>query len=69
MHRCKGWCDNEEYKGNRVPYHKGYKRCTVCEVNIKTDGFRCYCCGARIRNGSQAGEYRHRRVDLCVRIE
>jgi DNA-directed RNA polymerase subunit RPC12/RpoP len=30
-------------------YNKGFKRCTHCDMFVKTDGFRCPTCNNKLR--------------------
>jgi hypothetical protein len=65
---CRDACRYEQ-TGFKCMYHKGYKRCTACQCNIKTDALRCYCCGLVLRRGAQSNEYRHKRRDTYPRID
>jgi hypothetical protein len=62
--RCKGNCqklleckcdlDKEVRKYIRYGYLNGYKRCSICEVFIKSlnstnSNMRCFCCGVQLR--------------------
>ena len=63
--RCKGTCqqllecnddfDIEVRKYIRYGYLNGYKRCSICEVFIKSlnstySNMRCFCCGVQLRS-------------------
>jgi len=43
---CKGLCETFEKAKivRHMIYHSNNKRCSVCQVNIKTDAVRCPCC-------------------------
>ena len=60
--RCKGTCqqlleynddlDIEVRKYIRYGYLNGYKRCSICEVFIKSlnpTNMKCFCCGVQLR--------------------
>lgn len=64
---CKGRCENE-YKGTHAGYIEGKKRCTVCEIYLKTTDTRCYCCNNRLRTKPQCGLHRKKRLETVVRI-
>ena len=48
---CKNICEqykvNKPYDNNR--YILGQKRCQICSIWIKWEGFYCPCCGYRLR--------------------
>jgi hypothetical protein len=61
--RCKGTCqqllecnddlDIEVRKYIRYGYLNGYKRCSICEVFIKSlnpSNMKCFCCGVQLRS-------------------
>ena len=63
--RCKGTCqqlleykydlDTEVRKYIRYGYLNGYKRCSICEVFIKSSNsnninMKCFCCGVQLRS-------------------
>ena len=61
--RCKGTCqqlleynddlDIEVRKYIRYGYLNGYKRCSICEVFIKSSNpndLKCFCCGVQLRS-------------------
>ena len=63
--RCKGTCqqlleckydlDKEVRKYIRYGYLNGYKRCSICEVFIKSSNstnsnMKCFCCGVQLRS-------------------
>ena len=63
--RCKGTCqqrleckddlDKQVRKYIRYGYLNGYKRCSICEVFIKSlnstySNMRCFCCGVQLRS-------------------
>ena len=61
--RCKGTCqqllgrnddlDIEVRKYIRYGYLNGYKRCSICEVFIKSlnpTNMKCFCCGVQLRS-------------------
>lgn len=64
---CKGKCHNER-KGKKVFYNRGERRCSICEVNIKTEAVKCYCCRRALRTVPQAGKPRRDRIETKVRI-
>ena len=39
-------------------YATGNKRCQVCEIFIKWEGFWCPCCGYRLRNGPRSMKFK-----------
>ena len=63
--RCKGTCqqllecnddlNKEVRKYIRYGYLNGYKRCSICQVFIKSSNstnsnMRCFCCGVQLRS-------------------
>jgi len=44
---CKEYVALRPERGGR--YIKGQKRCNVCSLFIKCDGFRCPCCRSTLR--------------------
>ena len=61
--RCKGTCqqllecrydlDKEVRKYIRYGYLNGYKRCSICEIFIKSSNssnVKCFCCGVQLRS-------------------
>ena len=63
--RCKCMCqkllernddlDKEVRKYIPYGYRNGYKRCSICEVFIKSSNFtnsnlKCFCCGVQLRS-------------------
>lgn len=51
LNSCNNRCN--AYKAESVPvsqlYTNGEKRCTVCAIYLKCDGYQCPCCGCRLR--------------------
>ena len=45
---CKGICIRHKAVGR---YINGHKRCQICNLFIKWDGFFCPCCSCRLRVG------------------
>ena len=45
---CKGLCICYKAVGR---YINGHKRCQICNLFIKWDGFFCPCCSCRLRVG------------------
>jgi len=45
---CKNLCELK-YKAERPRYVEGQRRCQVCMIFIKWDGFWCPCCNFRLR--------------------
>lgn len=52
---CLGLCNSgnfsQEYhasKNNKNSFKHGFKRCRMCEVFMKHDGYRCPCCQGRL---------------------
>ena len=61
--RCKGTCqqllecrydmNKEVRKYIRYGYLNGYKRCSICEIFIKSSNssnVKCFCCGVQLRS-------------------
>lgn len=44
---CRKICKNFKGKGK---FKKGNKRCIICEIYLKLDGFFCPCCGHRLQS-------------------
>jgi hypothetical protein len=47
----------------RVPidrYATGNKRCQICDLFIKWDGFYCPCCGRKLRIGPRCFKFKAR---------
>ncbi len=48
---CKGIC--VRYAAQNIVggarYASGQRRCQICEIFIKWEGFRCPCCGCKLR--------------------
>ena len=57
---CKGICSR--YKTTTPPSHgrykNGQKRCQVCDLFIKYEGFFCPCCGGRLRIKPRGKKYK-----------
>ncbi len=64
---CKNKCRFES-KASKWTYSKGMLMCTVCEVSIKTDELRCYCCNHLLRRNAQGNIYRQIRNANAVRL-
>ena len=54
---CKGVCARLETTGGGKlsAYGQGYKRCSACDVFIKTDSARCPCCKLPLRTKKRFG--------------
>ena len=68
---CKGICKRHKalkpsvaYGGGR--YSAGQKRCAVCELFMKWDGWWCPCCGCRLGAKPRTVERRRKWGDLCA---
>jgi len=48
---CKGICIRHKAQKplGTGRYSTGQKRCQICEIYLKWDGFWCPCCGYRLR--------------------
>ena len=60
---CNGICDrhkpfNPPRMGSR--YKLGYKRCTVCDIFLEVEGYRCPCCHTILRTHYRQSEYKRR---------
>lgn len=64
---CKGRC-KDEYRGFHTGYINGKRRCTTCEIYIKTTASICYCCHNRLRTKPQCGLHRKKRLETVARI-
>jgi hypothetical protein len=40
-------------------YSIGQKRCQICEIFLKWDGFWCPCCGYRLRTGPRNTRFKN----------
>ena len=49
---CKGICQRHKAikPTGRGRYDAGQKRCQICSIFIKWEGFFCPCCGYRLRS-------------------
>jgi len=52
---CKGLCHRFDSKsfGNDHKYENGYKRCSYCNIFMKTIVLRCPCCALKLRTKSR----------------
>ena len=62
---CKGIC--ARHKAKRVAggsmYDAGLKRCSVCELYMKWDGYYCPCCGMKLQTRARiAGKKRQQEI-------
>jgi hypothetical protein len=57
---CKGICLRHKAlkPGNIGRYLAGQKRCQVCQLFIKWEGFWCPCCGYRLRTRPRNKKYK-----------
>lgn len=62
---CKGICiRHKALKPMGVGrYVVGHKRCQVCEIFIKWEGFFCPCCGYRLRTRPRNSRYKSRLME------
>lgn len=58
---CKGLCRAHSTKRN-ANYKKGEKRCTICEIVLRTEAVRCHCCHIKLRSNRHGG--RERKIQL-----
>ncbi len=56
---CRGKCSTikKPEPGTGI-YKRGYGRCQVCSVYIKTEEIHCFCCSAKLRRNSRMAEYK-----------
>lgn len=60
---CMDKCRNEQnISGKCKPYDNGFRRCTMCNIYIKTDELRCYCCKLPLRTVSYRSRAKRLRV-------
>jgi hypothetical protein len=59
---CKGVCVRHKAQKPRGTgrYSIGQKRCQICELYLKWDGFWCPCCGYRLRTRPRNLKYKAR---------
>ena len=62
---CRGICSR--HKATRVAggsmYDAGLKRCGVCELFMKWDGYNCPCCGMKLQTRARvAGKKRQQEI-------
>ncbi|MFZ0512833.1 MAG: hypothetical protein WAM14_14595 [Candidatus Nitrosopolaris sp.] len=59
---CKGICVRHKAMKPCGPttgrYSTGQKRCQVCEIFLKWDGFWCPCCGYRLRTRPRNSKFK-----------
>jgi len=53
---CKGTCVLNKASPGR--YVNGQKRCQVCNIYLKWEGFYCPCCGHKLRTGPRNTKYK-----------
>lgn len=63
---CKGVCIRHK---TTEPLHigqyaSGKRRCQICEIFIKWDGFFCPCCGCRLRTKPRNKKYKRKLQEL-----
>ena len=56
---CRGKCSTvkKPEPGTGI-YKRGYGRCNVCSVYIKTEEIRCFCCSMKLRRSSRMAIYK-----------
>ena len=66
---CKGICIRHKANKPYCPgrYTVGQKRCQICEMYLKWNGFWCPCCGCRLRIGPRL--YKHKAKLIIKRQE
>ena len=59
---CKGICilHKAQKPLGTGRYSTGQKRCQICEIYLKWDGFWCPCCGYRLRTRPRNLKYKAR---------
>ena len=59
---CKGICIRHKAQKplGTGRYSTGQKRCQICEIYLKWDGFWCPCCGYRLRTRPRNLKYKAR---------
>jgi len=59
---CKGIC--LRFKADKPHsigrYASGQRRCQICEIYIKWEGFWCPCCGYRLRSRPRSAKYKEK---------
>ena len=57
---CRGLCSRFESKqfGNIPKYANGFKRCSYCDVYMKTSDLRCPCYALKLRTKSRVNPKR-----------
>ena len=67
---CKGICENYKstlkYRTRR--YSNGEKRCSYCDIFIKTESVKCPCCGYNLRYSPKNPKGRKKISDAAKRI-
>lgn len=64
--RCKNMCERSKIS---VRFSKGdasldaVKRCTYCDVYLRTESYKCECCGHLLRNRPRSRKTRGEYVD------
>ena len=63
---CKGIC--LRHKAHKPVgsgrYAAGQRRCQICEIFIKWEGFFCPCCGYRLRTRPRNSRYKSRLMEM-----
>ena len=55
--------------GTAGRYASGQKRCQVCDIFVKWDGYHCPCCGYKLRANPRNSTYKKKnRIRLVKRI-
>lgn len=57
VYYCSRKCKNYKGKGG---YFKGNKKCTICKIFIKFNGYFCPCCGYRLKSKPRGSKGRKR---------
>lgn len=63
---CYRFAERKPVKEGR--YATGQKRCNICCIFVKTEGFRCPCCNHKLRTKPENKELKQR-LATCMEIQ